>query len=124
MGNKTILIIEDDKFLSDTLKEKLILEGYEAKHAIDGRSGMELATKQPLPHLIILDLFLPVISGVTVFERLKKSPITSNIPIVILTNTTDDITANEFKLAGAEAYLFKSNTSLKDVVKTIKKHIG
>jgi len=122
MDKKTVLIIEDDKFLSDTLKEKLNQEGYVTKHAIDGKSGYEIAVNSS-PDIIMLDLFLPVVSGVTVFERLKKSFKTARIPIIILTNTTDDITANEFKLAGADAFLFKSNTSLKDIVKIIKKNL-
>ncbi|MFS8777124.1 response regulator transcription factor [Synechococcus sp. O70.1] len=101
-----ILIIEDDPSVLDILRINLELAGYEVVTATDGVRGQALAL-QTLPDLIILDLMLPQVDGLTVCQRLRREERTSDIPILMLTalgQTRDKI---EGFNAGADDYLTK-----------------
>jgi two-component system response regulator RpaA len=101
-----ILIIEDDPSVLDILRINLELAGYEVVKATDGVRGQALAL-QTLPDLIILDLMLPQVDGLTVCQRLRREERTSDIPILMLTalgQTRDKI---EGFNAGADDYLTK-----------------
>jgi len=76
-----ILIVEDDRNLSDTLKYNLCKEGYEVKTAIDGTEALTVARGEK-PDLIILDIMLPRISGFEVCRILRKE---MTVPILMLT---------------------------------------
>lgn len=101
-----ILIIEDEKKLAEALKEGLEEEGFAADFILDGEAGqrrIELYHKDY--DLVILDLMLPKIGGLTVLKNIREQKIT--IPILILTakDTTDDIVSGFNK--GADDYLTK-----------------
>ena len=98
-----ILIVEDDRNLSDTLKYNLRKEGYEVVTAVDGAEALDVARREK-PDLIILDLMLPKISGFEVCRILRKEMI---VPILMLTakaDETDKIVGLEI---GADDYMTK-----------------
>lgn len=98
-----ILIVEDDKILSETIKQ-VLQEDYETYQEYDGKSGL-LAAKLDIYDLIILDLMLPEMNGYDVLKRLRELKILT--PILILT-ARDDIN-NKVKglKIGADDYLVK-----------------
>lgn len=71
MANK-LLIVEDEKRISRFLELELKHEGYEILAAFDGRTGLDLAMNEN-PDLIILDLMLPVMSGIEVCRRIRQA---------------------------------------------------
>lgn len=84
MSNKhKILLVDDDKDLCHTLCEILNAEGYEVNMAHDGVSGVILAHKVR-PDAIILDIKMPAGDGLSVYNRLKMSTHTRDIPIVFI----------------------------------------
>jgi two-component system alkaline phosphatase synthesis response regulator PhoP len=104
--SKKILIIEDDKDIVDLLKHYLTKEGYAAKDAGDGISGLKKARDESYD-LIILDIMLPEMDGLEVCKELRGSPKTSTIPVIMLTaksEETDKIVGLEL---GADDYLTK-----------------
>ena len=116
---KTILFIEDESALQQTLGNVLKREGYKVVTALDGEIGLKLAKTQS-PDLILLDLILPKMDGFEVLEKLKEVPETKEIPIIILTNLErmEDVErALEF---GAKTYLVKANYTLKEVVEKVR----
>lgn len=119
---KRILIIEDDKATQDLYRIKLEAEGFEVMVAADGASGLTSAT-QGKPDLIVLDLMLPGgMNGFDVLSRLKQNPETAQIKIVVLSNLSSE--AETAKDMGVADYLVKANTSIKEVVETIKRHLA
>ncbi len=103
MSNK-ILIVEDEKRISRFLELELKHEGYEILAAFDGRTGLDLATNEN-PDLIILDLMLPVMSGIEVCRRIRQAK--SQVPIIMLT-AKDDVTDKVMGLdMGADDYMTK-----------------
>ena len=85
---KTILIIEDDKNLGETLKEYFEYKGYKAYWSENAEYGLELFKKHS-PDLIVLDVILPDKSGLEVIEKIRKT--NTIIPVILMTGTELDV---------------------------------
>src|SRR5262249_9760066 len=84
-----VLVIEDERSLTEVLSYNLRKEGYEAVVAHDGLEGLRKA-QTLLPDLIILDLMLPVMEGKEVLRELRAGERTRDIPVIILTARTEE----------------------------------
>lgn len=120
MGKKnTILLIEDDAFVSDVYQTKLSQEGFEISVAENGIKAME-KLKKITPDVILLDVMMPYMDGREVLKRLKKNKKWENIPIIILTNLSQKEEVEELLEKGADDYLIKSHFTPSEVVVKIK----
>jgi two-component system alkaline phosphatase synthesis response regulator PhoP len=81
-GKKRILIIEDEEHIAEGLKFNLSLQGHDVLIALDGVSGLR-QWKEWQPHLIVLDIMLPVINGFSVLQSIRLAD--ERLPILILT---------------------------------------
>jgi putative two-component system response regulator len=86
MSDKTILAVDDAESNIDILVDALGSE-YEVVVALDGESALEIVAEDK-PDLILLDIMMPGIDGFEVLKRLKASPDTADIPVVILSAKT------------------------------------
>lgn len=100
---KKILIIEDEANISDFIKMEFEYEGYEVFICEDGKSGLESALNNEFD-LIILDLMLPIISGLEVCRRLKRK---KNTPIIMLSAKDDVMDKVAGLQIGADDYITK-----------------
>ena len=116
---KTILIIEDDKFLRELIAQKLSKEDYEISEAIDGEEGMS-KVKEEKPDLILLDLILPGIDGFEVLSQIKKDPALSPIPVIILSNLGQKEDVEKGTKLGAVDYLIKAHFTPGEIIEKIK----
>lgn len=99
----TILVVDDDKDIVQTIKGNLELDGYEVLTAFDGRTGLNIA-KTTRPDLIILDLNLPDIDGIKACEIMRRE---FDFPIIMLT-ARDGISDKVLGLeCGADDYMVK-----------------
>lgn len=90
MANEKILIVEDEPSIRELIKMTLQGAGYSVIYeAVDGEEGLSFARSRQ-PNLILLDLMLPGIDGLTVCRRLKADENTSNIPIIMLTAKSEE----------------------------------
>jgi len=80
----TVLIVEDNELNRDMLSRRLVKRGYHVILALDGAQGVESA-RSALPHLILMDMSLPVLDGWEATRQLKAAPETRDIPIIALT---------------------------------------
>ena len=106
MPKETILIVDDEEDIRELLQFNLVKEGYDVILADTGERSLELA-KNKNPQLIVLDLMLPGIDGLSVCKKLKSEPKTASIPIVMLTakgEESDIVTGLEI---GADDYVTK-----------------
>jgi len=98
-----ILVVEDEGKIARFLELELKHEGYEVELAFDGRDGLEKALKGDIA-LVILDLMLPMLSGIEVLRRIRK---TSDMPVIMLT-AKDDVSDKVVGLdSGADDYVTK-----------------
>jgi two-component system phosphate regulon response regulator PhoB len=113
-----VLIIEDERGLTEVLTYNLQREGYETLVAHDGQEGLRKA-QTLLPDLILLDLMLPVLSGLEVCRELKAGERTRDIPIVMLTAKTEETDQVVGFSLGADDYVNKP-FSVKVLMQRIK----
>jgi len=98
-----ILVVEDDKKLSRFLQLELEHENYEVQVAYDGKTGLKLAQDESI-NLVLLDIMLPELSGISVLKKLRK---VSSVPIIMLT-AKDDVSDKVTGLdSGADDYMTK-----------------
>jgi two-component system, OmpR family, phosphate regulon response regulator PhoB len=91
MRQKRILIVEDDADLRRMFRTVLAMSGYEVEEAGDGVDALRLIENRT-PDLIVLDLVLRSLDGVSVQQELAARSITARIPIVVVTGSTLDTT--------------------------------
>jgi two-component system alkaline phosphatase synthesis response regulator PhoP len=102
----TIAIVEDEPNIVELVKYNLDREGYRTVAANDGRKGLELI-RQELPDLVILDLMLPELDGITVCKLLRAEVTTKSIPIIILTAKSEEADRVLGLEMGADDYVTK-----------------
>src|SRR5438309_9453327 len=90
MGQPHILIVEDERDLTEVLEYNLQREGYQTTVCHDGLEGLQRA-ETVLPDLVILDIMLPQLNGVEVCRQLRAGKRSSHIPILMLTVKTDEV---------------------------------
>jgi len=116
---KTILIVEDDKFLRELIAQKLTKEGYPLSEAIDGEEGIK-KIKEEKPSLVLLDLILPGIDGFEVLSQMKEDPSVSSIPVIILSNLGQKEDVEKGLKLGAVDYLIKAHFTPGEIIEKIK----
>ncbi len=80
----TILLVEDNEMNRDMLSRRLRRRGFEVLIAVDGAQGLAMAAAEK-PHLILMDMSLPVLDGWEATRRLKAASDTGSIPVIGLT---------------------------------------
>jgi hypothetical protein len=103
---ETILVVEDNIEIQESLKEILEIENYEVIQAFNGLEGLKLATTI-LPGLIISDVMMPEMDGIELSKKIKLNSITNHIPFIILTAKTAAKDKIEGYETGADEYIIK-----------------
>ena len=115
---KTILIVDDEQPIVDILVYNLRKEGYNTIEASDGLTAVDMALKQK-PDLILLDIMLPKLDGLSVCKRIKNS---LNVPILMLTAKDGEIDKILGLELGADDYITKP-FSVREVVARVKANL-
>ncbi|MDR1796214.1 MAG: response regulator transcription factor [Clostridiales Family XIII bacterium] len=118
MDAKKVLIVEDEKPISDIVKFNLSKEGFETMAAYDGAEGLEMALKSD-PDLVLLDVMLPTIDGFEICKRIREK---SNVPIIILTAKEEEVDKVLGLELGADDYITKP-FGLRELIARVKANI-
>jgi two-component system, chemotaxis family, sensor kinase CheA len=118
--SKRILLVEDDQYQRQAEEALLRLRGFDVAIAVDGEEALKRLAKPERPDLIVLDLIMPKLSGFEVLRRVKGNPETSSIPVIVLSNLSQESDRREVLESGAAAYLVKANLTLQEVVERIE----
>jgi twitching motility two-component system response regulator PilH len=107
---KSILLVDDSRFMRIANEKALARAGYNVVTASDGEEALVIACAR-IPDLILLDMLLPKLGGQEVLHSLRKNPLTASIPVIVMSSLPQK---NEAKLmkAGATAYIEKSKLAL------------
>jgi two-component system OmpR family response regulator/two-component system alkaline phosphatase synthesis response regulator PhoP len=106
MEIRKILVVDDEKSIYSYLHKKFTKLGYTVFTAADGEGALAQAFAH-LPHIILLDVKLPKLSGLEVLKRLKSDQRTKDIPVLILSAKAQSKEIKEGLEAGADKYLCK-----------------
>lgn len=115
---KTILIVDDEKPIMDILVYNLKKEGYNTLEASDGLAAVEIALEK-IPDLILLDIMLPKMDGLTVCKKIRAS---LNVPILMLTAKDEEIDKILGLELGADDYITKP-FSVRELMARIKANL-
>lgn len=118
-----VLIIEDDLVIQKMYKREFEFEGFEIVQAFDGKVGVEL-TKMVAPDMILLDIMMPVISGLQALDMIKADPMTERIPVIVFTNLASEQDAESVLSKGAVACVHKSQVDSKQVVQMVRDELS
>ncbi len=118
---KKILLVEDDPALSQMYSDKLVHEGFRIVISRDGEEGLALAVSEK-PDLILLDLMLPKLDGMSLLEKLRDGSLWgSQVPVIILTNlNADDKVIKQVITDKPAYYLMKANSTPQGVIDKIR----
>ena len=118
--NKTsVLIIEDDSYISDMYKIKLESENFEVATAKDGIIGIKMLEKQK-PDIILLDVVMPKMDGFDVLKIIKKNIELKEVPVVLLTNLGQKENVEKGFDLGADSYIIKAHFTPSEVIEKIR----
>jgi two-component system, cell cycle response regulator DivK len=106
MAGELILIIEDNEKNLKLVRDLLQVKGYRTLEAGAAELGVELARRHS-PQLILMDIQLPGMDGVTALGELKADPVTAKIPVIALTAFAMQDERQRFRMAGFDGYLAK-----------------
>ena len=125
MGNlgKKILIVEDEISLLKALEEKFAHEGFEVLKARNGEEGLQTALLNH-PDIILLDIIMPKMDGITVIKELRKDAWGKNAKIILLTNLSSPESVTEAIQNNVFDYLVKTNWKLEAIVLKVKTMLG
>ena len=120
-----ILIVEDEKMFQELLVDRLSKDGlFQIYTADNGQEGLDAAFNAK-PDLILLDILMPVMSGIKMMKEMKKYEQLKDIPIIFLTGVDpDEDIMTEIAEAKPSFYLIKSKTNLEDIAQKIKETLG
>ena len=114
-----VLLVEDDSFLRDLISQKMKKDGFTVIEAVDGEESMKKALTGN-PHIILLDLILPGADGFEVLRKLRAEPVTSKVPIIVLSNLGQKEDIEKGIRLGATDYLVKAHNALGEIIDKIK----
>ena len=118
-----IILIEDDKLIREIYTFTLQKAGFETVVAVDGAEGIEIVKKNPDAKVVLLDVIMPQKNGVEVLQELRSDKATANIPIILLSNLTDQETVDAALKYGAYGFLIKAQISQTELVDKVKEMI-
>lgn len=101
-----VLVVDDDPFMHRALGQYLERAGYQVSKAHNGRQALELVARD-LPDLIVMDVRMEEMDGLTALRHLKESETTKAVPVIVTTVNADHLTQLESEVSGAARFLTK-----------------
>lgn len=119
MAIKTILVIEDDRFIGEMYVRSLKREGYDVDWMVDGNDGL-VAARNKQYDVILLDIMLPERRGTEILDALRgKENLIPNSKVIVLTNFEQDDESRIAMERGVDAYLIKAEITPKKLLAVI-----
>jgi len=115
-----ILVVEDDKFLLTLLAEKLKREGLLVVSAENGQEALVKMKEEPRPHVILLDLLLPILDGFEVLRMMQGDPELKRIPVVVLSNLGQEEDIRRAKSFGVKDYMVKAYFTPSEIIQKVQ----
>lgn len=115
-----VLVVDDEPYMHRLLQHHLERAGFEMLNAHNGLEAVQVA-RQNLPNLIIMDVMMAEMDGLSALKELKKTEPTRRIPVIMITASAHHVTRQEAETSGAALFLTKpfSPTQLLMAVRTL-----
>ena len=120
---KILLLVDDEELVLKAISSQFEGDKVKVLTARDGEEGLKLALENH-PDLILLDLVMPKLDGMTMLDRLRKDDWGKNVDVIILTNLGDAEKVSQAVEHGTFEYLVKVEWNINEVIKKIKNKLG
>lgn len=121
MEIKKVCIVEDDPDIQEIYKTELTKNGFDVVVASDGVEGLK-KIKNELPDVALIDIMMPKMNGLELVKLLKKDERLAKIPLIMLTNLSDE--KSVAKAEDAKFYLVKANFKPEEVVRIVREALN
>lgn len=121
-GGQCILIFEDDPYVQRMYQRLFALEDWQIELVSDGSHGIDRIAASKYD-LILLDLMMPNVDGMTLLKLMKKNPKTRDVPVIVLTNIGEADMVAEATQLGVVDYLVKAELTPEQLLSEVKKHL-
>ncbi|MFN8342306.1 MAG: response regulator [Cyclobacteriaceae bacterium] len=115
---KSILVVDDTPDLLESIREFLVMEGYQVATAVNGQDGLS-KLESITPDLIITDLLMPVMDGFTFIEHVKENKKLAQIPIIIFSAKPQKENAPRAEALGIKRFIIKPSP-LEDLLQSVE----
>lgn len=119
MDKKKICIVEDEPSIREIYQIELEKNGYEVTSASNGAEGLELL-KREKPDVALIDVMMPEMNGIELMEAMRKDELLSKIPVIVITNLSDEETIRKAGELESRFYLNKTLFKPNDVVGIVR----
>lgn len=102
-----LLLIEDEQATADLVRLIMEEEGYNVRHTADGHEALEQIALMPPPSLVLLDIQLPHVDGITILETIRATPDWQNVPVIMLTAVADQEHVSKVRALAVQDYVLK-----------------
>ncbi len=107
-GNKpSLLLVEDEPDTASLVKLIMEGKGYEVLHAATGSEALDKIALMPPPSLVLLDIQLPDVDGITILETIRATPDWQNVPVIMLTAVSDEQQIRKVLSLTVQGYVLK-----------------
>ncbi len=113
-----VLLVEDEQDTADLVTLIMKERGYQVLHAADGSVALEKVALMPPPSLVLLDIQLPDVDGITILETIRATPNWENVPVIMLTGVASQDAFRKVRALRVQDYVlkpFKRETLLRSV---------
>src|SRR3989339_375102 len=122
---KTILVVEDDNFLSGLEGKKLKEKGYEVLIAGNSDEAFKaIADAKGAVDLVLLDLMLPGVDGFEILKNIRKDEVIGKVPVIVFSNLYEEKDIEKAKQLGISEFMVKSNFTLDQLADEVKTILG
>ena len=115
-----VLVVDDDPCIVDLVRILLESEGFSMESAQDGRQALH-TIEQDQPDIVLMDVMMPVMDGVTCCAEMRKNPSTSKLPVLFMSAATN--LQGRLREIGADGFISKP-FDLEDLLSLLKAHLG
>ena len=116
---KKVLIVEDDMFIRDIYQVKFSNEGFMVFIAENGQEALDILEKE-IPDIILLDVLMPVMGGMETLKKIRENELWGKIPIIMLTNISEQDNMNNATDQGADGYLVKAYFTPVEILEKVR----
>lgn len=120
----TIMVVEDEELLLQAITKKLKLSGMDVLSCASGQQAMDyLNNLDTLPDAVWLDYYLKDMNGLAFMEELKKNPVWTKIPVLVVSNSASPDKVTNMLALGAKRYILKAEYRLDEIITMINEFI-
>lgn len=102
-----LLLVEDEQDTADLVTLIMKERGYQVSHAADGSVALEKIALMPPPSLVVLDIQLPYVDGITILETIRATPDWALVPVIMLTAVADQEKIRRVRALTVQDYVLK-----------------